>query len=243
MKKETACSNMQLHKDTLFASIGQIAGCMPWASAERRIVNKALDAANSLQQLVSEQQQHIAHLERISTYDQLTGILNRRGFESDLEHVLERASRYNEQGAVIYIDLDHFKEVNDTYGHAAGDAVLSKVANILETSVRGADYVARLGGDEFVVLLVNATEEQVHKRAKLLVQKLNHAHAKWMGHTLPISASTGIQLYDKSNCNMGLLEKADAAMYKQKKKRHARRHEESVTSLRAYRFNTVQARA
>lgn len=242
MENGATCSSMEIHGDTLLASIGKIADCVPWASTERKIVNKALDAANSLQQIILDQSHHIAHLKRISTYDQLTGILNRRGFETELKHVLERARRYGEQGAVIYIDLDHFKEVNDTYGHAAGDAVLSDIANIIENSVRGTDYVARLGGDEFVVLLVNATKGQVHNRAKLLEQELNHAHVQWMGNTLPISASTGIQLYNKSNCDKALLEKADAAMYKQKQERHANQ-KQSVTSLRDYRFNTAQAQA
>jgi len=243
MKNEAACSSIKFHEDALFMSISQIADCVKWPSNERKIVNKALDAANSLQQIVSDQRHHIEHLQHLSTCDQLTGILNRRGFESELEHVLERARRYGEQGAIIYIDLDHFKQVNDTYGHPAGDAVLSEVASILGEGVRGTDYVARLGGDEFVVLLVNATKGQVHNRARLLEQELNHAHVQWMGNTLPISASTGVQLYNKSNCDKELLEKADAAMYEQKQKRHAHNPEPSVTSLRDYRFNTARVRA
>ena len=152
----------------LFNQILQLAEAMPRDFTQQKMVAKALEAASSLQQLLREQAEEIRHLSRLATYDQLTGIMNRRGFEVELDHVLERARRYEEAGALIYIDLDHFKPINDTYGHAAGDAVLAEVANLLEGSVRGTDYVARLGGDEFVVLLVNSSREQAAHRANLM---------------------------------------------------------------------------
>ncbi|MDQ6951081.1 MAG: GGDEF domain-containing protein [Mariprofundales bacterium] len=214
----------------LFNQILQLADALPHNFPQQKMVAQALEAAASLQQLLREQADHINHLSRIATYDQLTGILNRRGFDHELQHVLERARRHGESGAIIYIDLDHFKPINDHYGHAAGDAVLSKVANIMEGSVRGTDYVARLGGDEFVVLLVNANREQASNRAQLLEQKLNQSQTSWMGHDIPISASMGVQFYDADHCEKDLLEQADQAMYIEKQKRH-----QEVVSLDGFR--------
>ncbi len=205
---------------------------------KKKILAQALEAASSLQQLLNEQADQIRHLTRLSTYDQLTGIMNRRGFEMELQHVLERASRYGEEGAVIYIDLDHFKPINDQYGHAAGDAVLCKVANLLESSIRGTDYVARLGGDEFVVLLVNATREQSSRRAELIKQKLNGAQVNWMGHDITISASVGVRFYDRDHCDRNLLQEADQAMYEEKQRRH-----QEVASLAGFRERRLEAAA
>jgi len=208
----------------------QLAEAMPRDFTQQKMVAKALEAASSLQQLLREQAEEIRHLSRLATYDQLTGIMNRRGFEVELDHVLERARRYEEAGALIYIDLDHFKPINDTYGHAAGDAVLAKVANILEGSVRGTDYVARLGGDEFVVLLVNSSREQAAHRANLMEQKLNQSRVSWMGHDIAIAASIGIQFYDGEHCESDLLAQADQAMYEEKQKRH-----QEIASLEGFR--------
>ncbi|MDQ6963838.1 MAG: GGDEF domain-containing protein [Mariprofundales bacterium] len=220
----------------LFNHILKLADSVPDSMKQQKLLAQALEAASSLQQLLSEQSEQIRMLTRISTYDQLTGIMNRRGFETELNHVLERAQRYGEQGAVIYIDLDHFKPINDSYGHAAGDAVLSKVANVLESSIRGTDYVARLGGDEFVVLLVNATREQCARRAQLIEQKLNSATTTWMGHDIAIAASIGVRYYDNEHCDRGLLEQADKEMYAEKQRRH-----QEVASLTGFRERKLEA--
>jgi len=220
----------------LFNQILNLADSVPDSLKQQKLLAQALEAASSLQQLINEQSEQIKHLTRIATYDQLTGIMNRRGFEMELNHVLERARRYDEEGAVIYIDLDHFKAVNDTHGHAAGDAVLSKVAGLMENSMRGTDYVARLGGDEFVVLLVNATREQCAHRARLIEQKLNSATANWMGHDLPIAASIGVRYYDRDHCDKNLLDQADQAMYAEKERRH-----QQVASLAGFRERRLEA--
>jgi len=220
----------------LFNHILNLADSVPDSMKQQKLLAQALEAASSLQQLIGEQSEQIKHLTRISTYDQLTGIMNRRGFESELNHVLERAQRYGEQGAVIYIDLDHFKPINDSYGHAAGDAVLCKVASLMESSMRGTDYVARLGGDEFVVLLVNATREQCARRAQLIKQKLNGAITNWMGHDIEIAASIGVRYYDQDHCDKGLLDQADQEMYAEKQRRH-----QEVASLAGFRERRLEA--
>jgi len=220
----------------LFNHILNLADSVPDSMKQQKLLAQALEAASSMQQLLGEQSEQIKHLTRISTYDQLTGIMNRRGFDTELNHVLERAQRYGEKGAVIYIDLDHFKPINDQYGHAAGDAVLCKVANLMESSMRGTDYVARLGGDEFVVLLVNATREQCARRAQLIKQKLNGAVITWMGHDIEVAASIGVRYYDRDHCDKGLLDQADQEMYAEKQRRH-----QEVESLAGFRERRLEA--
>lgn len=204
----------------MFNQILQLVELLPNDCPQQKYVTRALETASSLQQLLHEQAEHINHLNRIATHDQLTGILNRRGFETALQHVMGRARRYGEAGTLIYIDLDHFKRINDTYGHAAGDAVLNKVASLMESSIRGTDYAARLGGDEFVVLLVNVNREQATYRARLMERKLNQYRVSWMEYVIPLSASIGVQFYDSEHCEHDLLEDADQAMYAEKQKRH-----------------------
>ena len=106
-------------------------------------------------------------------WDPLTGLLNRRGFEKELSRVLATARRYDEQGVLIYLDLDDFKRVNDNYGHSAGDEMLKQVACFLDKSVRRSDYVARLGGDEFAILLIKISDMNGILRAEIMNRRLN----------------------------------------------------------------------
>jgi len=175
-------------------------------------------------------------LEYLATHDPLTGLCNRRYVTDQLEREVSQAVRYGVECSLAILDLDHFKPINDTYGHAAGDAVLSKVAHLMESSTRGTDYVARIGGDEFVILLVNATREQCARRAQLIKQKLNGASTNWMGHDIAIAASIGVRYYDRDHCDKNLLEQADQEMYVEKQRRHR-----EVTSLAGFREHRMEA--
>jgi GGDEF domain-containing protein len=97
--------------------------------------------------------------------DPLTELLNRRGFERELKRAIAHGKRYGTRAALIYLDLDHFKPVNDRHGHAAGDAVLRAVAEVLTRHVRASDLVARLGGDEFAVMLWRLSEADAQRKA------------------------------------------------------------------------------
>jgi diguanylate cyclase (GGDEF)-like protein len=148
--------------------------------------------------------------------DPLTDKLNRRGFERELKRSLAYVKRYGTSAALIYLDLDGFKPINDRYGHAAGDAVLKAAAMVLERHVRASDTVARFGGDEFAVLLWNLDESSAQAKAlalELAVASMTATHA---GATLRVGASAGATMLLPLDDVAAVLERADRAMYARK---------------------------
>ncbi|MDH5750605.1 MAG: GGDEF domain-containing protein, partial [Rhodospirillales bacterium] len=130
------------------------------------------------------------------------------------------AKRYNDYGVLIYVDLDNFKPINDTYGHAAGDEVLRHVARILQEHVRDFDTVGRLGGDEFTVLLSRTSFDGGLKRAEALDRILNSSFIHWNGRIIRINASLGVLVFGPEESDpIDLLNRADSAMYKNKRMR------------------------
>jgi diguanylate cyclase (GGDEF)-like protein len=123
---------------------------------------------------------------------------------------------------LIFVDLDEFKPINDTHGHAAGDEVLTTVANLIRTQVRDTDYVGRLGGDEFAILLPRSNKRNGVRRAEELDRKINNAYASWGGNNIQIKASCGVHMYAADAELKPLLEAADAAMYAIKQERRSR---------------------
>ncbi len=148
--------------------------------------------------------------------DALTQLPNRKAFETYLIGAAKRCMRSSNTIAVAYIDLDHFKPINDQYGHHVGDVVLSVVAKRLNAAVRGCDFVARIGGDEFVVLFEEiGSEEDITPIAQRIVSSIKEPfHAN--GHHIDISCSMGIALYPRDGDTDGLMVRADTAMYKAK---------------------------
>ena len=150
-------------------------------------------------------------------HDCLTGLPNRILFNDRLEHGIEIAKRHNVKLALFFIDLDHFKQINDSLGHQIGDRVLVAVTERLKAKIRKEDTLARLGGDEFTIIMEDLKEMQnvsllAHKILKVLTQPI---HIE--GHTLYISCSIGISLYPQDDSNaQNLIKYADAAMYKAK---------------------------
>jgi diguanylate cyclase len=157
-------------------------------------------------------------LEHLARHDTLTGLPNRRMFFDRLEHAIASSRRNNHQIAVLFVDLDRFKEINDTLGHAVGDGVLINVAILLKSAVREVDTVARLGGDEFVILLEKIADPQ-HVTA--IVRKLHDLfqHAMQIGgHELLVHASMGVSIFPRDGKDADeLIQNADQAMYNSKK--------------------------
>ncbi len=180
-------------------------------------IGKLKSAARAAERKLADQNTRITQLEQISTTDELTGILNRRGFEEEFRRVLARARRHDEEGVLVYVDLDGFKPVNDTHGHAAGDEVLRQVGRILIDSVRGSDSVARIGGDEFCVLLVKTSRQYGTERAEALNRAMNSAVVSWNERQIAIRASCGLQAFTARDNAKELLSCADAAMYRIKR--------------------------
>jgi diguanylate cyclase (GGDEF)-like protein len=161
----------------------------------------------------------IAELEASANVDPLLDIFNRRGFERELKRALSFVARYGARAALVYLDLDGFKPVNDTHGHAAGDAVLKAVAAMLTRNVRGSDTVARLGGDEFAVLLWNLGAAEAEAKAAALEQVILAAQVPWNGTVLSVGASAGYTLVKPRDEAATVLARADQAMYARKAER------------------------
>jgi diguanylate cyclase (GGDEF)-like protein len=148
--------------------------------------------------------------------DPLTDILNRRGFERELKRSVAHAKRYGASAALVYLDLDRFKPINDRHGHAAGDAVLKAVATVLARHVRASDVVARVGGDEFAVLLWHLSEADARKKALALEAAIDRTTATHAGAAISVGASAGAAPLLPLDQPSDVLERADRAMYERK---------------------------
>ena len=166
---------------------------------------------------ISERKDHENELAFHATHDALTGLGNRALFEDRLRHDVDLAKRHRQQLAVLFIDLDEFKPINDTLGHAVGDQVLISVARRLEEVIRPSDTLCRFGGDEFVLLLPDLdAPHQAQEVAERLLLELAQPY-RIDRHELYLSASIGIALSDEGLENpAALLQQADMAMYKAK---------------------------
>ena len=188
----------------------------------------AIDVNSELERLRAEVEAlraHAAGLERraeaaeaAADHDVLTPALNRRGFVSVMQRTIAYCRRHDVPATLLYLDLDGFKGVNDSLGHAAGDAALVHVANLLLANSRAADAVGRMGGDEFALLMLNAGLDEGRDKAA----KLNAALAEgfdWNGTRAPLGGSFGVRAWvDHEDAEVWLAE-ADAAMWVRKRSR------------------------
>ncbi|MEQ9145165.1 MAG: GGDEF domain-containing protein [Parvibaculaceae bacterium] len=182
------------------------------------VVVKALEYAAEAEQRIASLNARVRTLESLAKTDELTGLFNRRGFYEAVRRELKSASRYHESGVLAYIDLDNFKQVNDTYGHTAGDEVLRAIGRQLGTNIRSTDFAARLGGDEFAVLFVRAEHIPARERARSMLAELNTLKVRWKKTTLEVHASMGLANYDGDTTFEHLLAHSDRAMYREKRK-------------------------
>jgi len=148
--------------------------------------------------------------------DPLTGAQRRDGWTLQAHHLL---ARHRDQAVVLLADVDHFKAVNDQHGHAAGDAALQHIAQILVDSVRNTDVVGRLGGDEFGVLLVQTDEETAGRKADSLAETIRARPLLWQGKEITLSAAYGAHSFHGNENAAEALDAADRAMYERKKQR------------------------
>lgn len=176
---------------------------------------------------ITEERQYQQRLRHLADHDPLTGLFNRRRFGEELERVVAYARRYAQPAALLLVDLDRFKDVNDTYGHAVGDELLVQLATTLTDRLRETDIVGRLGGDEFGVLLPHATPEEAQGTATALLREVRTNTSVRAGdRTVRLTASIGITSIDSSlqGGAAELLVQADLAMYEAKedgRDRHA----------------------
>ena len=161
----------------------------------------------------------IAELEARADVDPLLDILNRRGFDRELARSLAYVQRYATPAALVFIDLDGFKAINDQHGHAAGDALLKAVAAELAAHVRASDTVARLGGDEFAVLMWNVIEAQAAAKAHELETIIGQIGVMHGSAQVSVGASAGIVPLSAAATPDAIIDAADKAMYARKKAR------------------------
>jgi len=153
-------------------------------------------------------------LRHIADHDALTGLYNRRRFEQELDRHIVHGRRYGMDGALLVIDLDHFKQVNDGHGHRAGDRALAAVARVLRARLRESDILARFGGDEFAVLMPHGGAAEAAELANLVVNAVRREVSTPAG---PLDASVGYALFEDATASSDeVLSRADDAMYADK---------------------------
>src|SRR5829696_3876529 len=196
-------------------------GHVVWVSVSTTLVRDAGGAPlHFLTQVqdVTERRRYEAELRHMADHDALTGLLNRRSFERELERHVDHVARYGPRGAAILIDVDLFKNVNDTLGHSAGDQLIGKVADALRDQLRDGEVIARLGGDEFAVLVPDGTPQDAEATATELLEAIRGVRiSSHSGRLRNVSASIGVAPFDSRRLTgEDVLVNADLAMYEAK---------------------------
>lgn len=172
---------------------------------------------NGFQQDITDRKELEARLKDLATIDDMTQIWNRRYFMNAADEEFERAQRYDNSFSFLMVDADHFKKVNDDYGHAAGDAVLINLAKVMADSVRKVDFVGRLGGEEFAILLPNTPESEALLLAERIREAVEGNPADYNGQSLPITISIGVSSYRPNDQDLDqVIQRADKALYEAK---------------------------
>jgi diguanylate cyclase (GGDEF)-like protein len=185
----------------------------------------SVDAKSTVRRLKTQLARALARIEELQASadtDFLLNIPNRRGFERELQRAIAYIKRYHASGALIVLDVDRLKPINDAFGHAAGDQVLKAIVKTLLGHVRSSDVMGRLGGDEFALLLWNLSETDAKVKAAALEQAIDGLVFVFRGSTITAGASTGVAILGPHSELGRALEEADSAMYLRKAQR---RHE------------------
>ncbi len=195
-----------------------------FASAPRSSVapNHAKSTIRRLRTQLAQALARIDELQASADTDFLLDIPNRRGFERELNRSIAYIKRYHASGALIVLDVDRLKPINDAFGHAAGDQVLKAIVATLRHQVRSSDVIGRLGGDEFALLLWNLSETDARAKAASLEEAIDRLTFTFLGRTVRAGASAGVAVLGPHAEAGKALEEADSAMYVRKAQR---RHE------------------
>jgi diguanylate cyclase (GGDEF)-like protein len=177
---------------------------------------RLIEEISRLRGQVAQLQARVEELDELAHQDSLIQLPNRRGFMRELERLCARVGRYGNGAAMLFVDLDGLKMINDTFGHRAGDGALIQVAELLTKGVRRGDVVARIGGDEFGILLDNASETSAHETAARLVELICGCEFSHDGDELPLSVAIGVAMIDGSGSPDEVMARADEEMYRRK---------------------------
>lgn len=176
-------------------------------------IKSLIEENERLHAALLEMRGRIAALEQLADTDTLTPLPNRRAFMRRLEAVVQYAARHNTPAAVLYIDLDGLKRINDDHGHHVGDAVLLHLARLLTENLRATDMVARIGGDEFGLILDHLNQADATAKAKALNDYVSAQQVEVAAATIAIRVTIGLAMVRPGESVAGLIERADAAMY------------------------------
>jgi diguanylate cyclase (GGDEF)-like protein len=188
----------------------------PARPQRRSVAMRLAEEVNRLELELATAHTRMATLEQRAEIDPLTDLVNRRGLERELKRALAYVKRYGASAALVYVDLNQFKVINDRHGHAAGDAVLKAVAMVLSRQLRESDLAARLGGDEFALLLWNLDPVQADAKARSLEAAVGRMTATHADALLSVGASAGSTQLLPLDSVSGALDRADRAMYARK---------------------------
>lgn len=178
------------------------------------ILFEKLDDAQIELRQVKEQ---LKEMESLVDVDMLAPIPNRRAFMRRLAWVISMLNRYNHPSCIVYFDLNGFKRINDTFGHAAGDMAIRHFADVLTRSKRESDFMARLGGDEFALIMYHAKEDAAEKRGHAIAEKIRSTPFLFNGQPLQISTAVGIHSIARGESADDALSAADQSMYRNKR--------------------------
>jgi len=170
----------------------------------------------SLRGEVARLESRVKELDQLAHLDSLVPLPNRRGLVRQLEMLIARVERYGESAAMLFVDLDGLKILNDSLGHTAGDAALIQVALLLVGGVRASDTVARVGGDEFAILLDRADEASACETAERLVNMIADSAFRHEGINMPLSVAIGVTMIERGDNPVTVMARADQAMYRVK---------------------------
>jgi diguanylate cyclase (GGDEF)-like protein len=183
----------------------------------RAAIDRLMAEVQSLREELGRARRRVEYLEQLADRDPLAPVLNRRAFVRELTRMIAFAERYGVSGSVLYFDIDGMKRINDTWGHAAGDAALKHVAEALLRDVRASDFVGRLGGDEFGIILAQADARAAAAKARALAEAIAAAPVPWHDEALEIRVSYGIYTFAGGEGVDEALNAADHAMYASKR--------------------------
>ncbi len=190
-----------------------------FTTSVRDAIMTLMGEVDSLRRELQQTKERLEEVEKTADQDHLLPLLNRRAFVRELTRYIAFSDRYGTPASLIYFDLDGFKAINDTHGHAGGDAVLAHFAEILRINVRESDIIGRLGGDEFGVILSHATQEQAYMKADSLASKLKASPTQWCGQAIAMTFSYGAFELKPGESADTAMARADEAMYAHKRTR------------------------
>lgn len=169
--------------------------------------------ADELKRNAEEAEKRAIEIESESFHDKLTGVYNRKAYDEELFKTLASLQRYKVPYALMICDIDHFKKINDTYGHKVGDLTLKKIAGLLKERLRTNDFIARYGGEEFTVILNHTTLEDALKVGEDVREFIHNASFSYKQQKIPVTISIGISFFVADDDSNTVFERADAALY------------------------------